>query len=154
MKALILGAVLAALAVPAAAQPQGGQLGLGLLLGDPTSGSAKYWLDKDQAIDFGIGVSHTLVMHADYMYHGWDLIPEPKRGKLSVYGALGPRLEFYDDVDFGIRAVPGLSYWPTLKRPVEMFVELGPVFRLTNGLRVRIDGGFGVRWYFTPRAAK
>lgn len=151
MKRFILAAVLLA-PLPASAQ-HAGELGLGVLLGDPTSGSAKYWLDDVQAVDFGIGVSQNLVMHADYVYHGWELIPQPTKGKLAAYGALGPRLEFMDDTDFGIRAMPGLSYWPNLKRSFEFFLELGPVFRLTNGLRVRLDGGFGLRFYFQPRGA-
>ena len=149
MKHLILASALLA-AVPAAAQ-QAGQLGLGLLLGDPTSGSLKYWINDVEAVDAGIGVSQNLVLHSDYVYHGWELLPQSKRGRLAAYGALGGRLEFMDETDFGIRVMPGLSYWPTLKRPAEFFIEIGPVVRLTNGVRVRIDGGFGLRFYFESR---
>ena len=149
---LVAVAVLAAAAVPAAAQ-RAGMLGMGLLLGDPTSGSLKYWLDDTQAIDAGVGVSQDLVLHADYLYHGWDLLPQPQRGSLAAYMAFGGRLEMEDPTDFGLRVLPGLSYWPKLKRPYEFFLELGPVFRLTNGARVTVDGGFGLRFYFTPRSA-
>ena len=48
-----------------------------------------------------------------------------------------------------IRTMLGLSYWPHLKHPVELFLELGPVYRVTpSPVRVRPDGSFGARWYF------
>lgn len=151
MRYLIVAAALSLpWAVPAAAQ-EARQLGVGVLLGDPTSGSLKYWLNDTEAVDFGIGVSEDLVLHADYVYHGWDLLPQTTRGKLAAYGALGGRLEFEDHTDFGIRTMAGLSYWPKFKRPVEFFLELGPVVRLTEGARVTVDGGFGLRFYFEPR---
>ena len=128
-----------------------GLLGMGILLGDPTAGTVKYWIDDIQAIAGGIGVSENLLLYADYVFHGWDLIPQPKRGRLAAYAAIGGRLEFTDDTDFGLRALPGVSYWPHFKRPVEFFLEVGPTFRLTKGLRVRAEGGFGLRVYFTPR---
>jgi len=129
--------------------PKPGSLGIGILLGDPTSASFKYWLDGRQAIDAGVGVSENLVLHGDYVYHGWELTPQPSRGRLAAYLALGGRLEFEDQTDFGIRLVPGLSYWPRMAtRSAELFLELGPVIRLTNGVRGTVDGGFGFRFYF------
>lgn len=156
-----LGAVLTTVALAAAASaaeqvsygPHAGMLGMGILLGDPTSGSLKYWLDDVHAIDAGVGVSDNLVLHADYMYHGWDLFPQPTRGRLAAYISVGGRLEFEDQTDFGIRLVPGLSYWPKISRPAELFFELGPVLRLTNGVRGTVDGGFGFRFYFEPHRA-
>jgi len=144
--------VVAMLAAPASAQ-QKGQLGLGILLGDPTSGTAKYFLDDKNAFDFGIGWSADVVLHADYVWHGWELIPDPSRGKLAAYAAIGPRFETQRDFDFGIRTMLGLSYFPHLKRRVvEFFVELGPCFRLEpTPARVRVDGGFGLRYYFSRK---
>jgi hypothetical protein len=152
MKNFIWAAVLAAgLTVPAAAQ-QAGQLGVGVLLGDPTSASVKYFMTDTSALDFGLGVSQNLVLHADYVYHIFDFKPQPSKGKLGFYGAVGPRLEFEDHTDFGIRLIPGVSYWPAFKKhTVEFFVELGPVIRLTQGVRTTIDGGFGLRCYFSRK---
>lgn len=157
MTTLALAVALAGAAWPASADtapapgPKPGALGIGILLGDPTSASFKYWLDDRQAIDAGVGVSESLVLHGDYMYHGWELTPQPSRGRLAAYVGLGGRLEFEDKTDFGIRVVPGLSYWPKISRSAELFIELGPVIRLTNGVRGTVDGGFGFRFYFEPR---
>lgn len=156
MKGAWLAAALL-LAVPAAALadgpgPRAGQLGLGVMLGDPIAGTLKYFVTDKSAVDFGIGASQDLVLIADYVWHGWTLLPQPKRGQLGVYLSGGPRLEMEDPTDFGIRTMAGLSYWPKLKtRTAEFFLELGPVYRLTPApVRVRVDGGFGVRVYFSP----
>jgi hypothetical protein len=152
-KLLIATALAASIACPLSAQagPSAGLLGLGVLLGDPTAGTAKYWFDDRQAVVAGIGVSQNLLLYSDYVFHGWELLPQSKRGRLAAYAAIGGRLEFMDETDFGIRLLPGLSYWPNFKRPVEFFLEVGPVIRLTNGTRVRVDGGVGLRVYFSPR---
>lgn len=150
MKRTILAALALLAAAPAAAGERAGQLGLGVLLGDPTSASAKYFVTETQAVDAGVGVSQTLTLHADWVWHGWDLAPQPKKGKLGASISLGGRLETQRDTDFGIRTLLGLSYWPSaFKRPAEFFLELGPVFRVAPEVRVRIDGGFGVRVYFS-----
>ncbi|MBI3552015.1 MAG: hypothetical protein HY077_05805 [Elusimicrobia bacterium] len=137
----------------ALAAPAPGDLGLGLLLGDPTAGTAKYFLTKSQAVDFGVGVSEDLTLIGDYVFHGWDLLPQSKRGELSAYASLGARLEMLRDTDFGVRTMLGLSYWPHFKRSTEFFLELGPAFRVAPYARVRIDGGFGLRVYFAPLRA-
>lgn len=148
MRGLALLGVL--LAAPACAQ-QAGQLGLGAIVGDPIGLSGKYWLKERHALDFGLGASHTLVLWGDYVWHGWEASPQPQRGRLRLYLSGGPRIELRTTTDFGIRTMVGLSFWPTLKRTIwEMFVELGPTCRLTNDVRVRVDGGVGVRYYFTP----
>jgi hypothetical protein len=137
------------LAAPAAAQ-QAGQFGAGMGLGDPTGASGKYFLTDRAAVDFGLGVSDTLVLWTDYVYHDWDLLPQPKKGTLGVYGAVGGRFESQFYPTFALRGMLGLSYWPRFKHPVELFLELGPAVRVTddNSVRVRTDGMFGARWYF------
>ncbi len=136
------------LSVPAAAQ-QAGQLGVGAVLGDPTGAVAKYFFNDRDAVDFGLGVSDTLVLWADYSLHAWELLPQPAHGRLGAYVSVGGRFESQTPSDFGIRTLGGLSYWPHLKHPVELFLELGPTFRVTPApTRVRVDGSFGARWYF------
>ena len=145
---------LALLAAPASAQ-QVGQLGIGAVLGDPIGLTGKYWVKDAHAFDFGFGASHTFVMWGDYVWHGWEALPQPSRGKLALYLSAGPRLETRTTLDIGIRTMIGLSYWPKLKSQLwEMFIELGPTYRLTNDVRVRVDGGVGLRYYFTPIAKK
>jgi hypothetical protein len=144
-------AVLALLCAGPARAQKAGDLGLGVILGDPIGATAKYMFNQRDAVQATLGVSEKLTFTADYVWHGWSLTPQPKRGPLALYLAGGVRLEDQDDFDFGIRTMLGVSYWPKLaNREAEFFVELGPTYRLTNDFRVRVDGGFGVRMYFTP----
>lgn len=145
----LLAAFLLAVPVAAAARAPG-SLGVGPIVGDPTGATAKYFIKEDHALDFGLGVSHTLTLWADYVWHGWEALPQPGKGPLALYLAAGPRLETQNETDFGIRTMAGLSYWPRFKRTYEFYLELGPVYRLAPDVRVRIDGGFGVRYYFAP----
>lgn len=149
----------AALSLGTAARAQeGGDLGLGLILGDPIGATAKYMITGRQAVQTTLGVSEHLTWTADYVWHGFELTPQPKHGPLAVYLAGGIRLEDQEDVDVGFRTMVGLSYWPKFKsRTAEFFVELGPCYRLANkydDFRIRVDGGFGLRVYFSPRSSK
>jgi len=151
MRRWCLAALLAAACCATASAQQKGQLGLGALIGDPMAASAKYFLTERDAVDFGFGISHDVTFIADYVWHGWKVLPQPRRGPLALCLSAGPRLELHDQTDFGIRTMAGLSYWPKLKRTAEFFIELGPVCRLAPDVRVRVDGGFGVRVYFSPK---
>src|SRR6056297_1658834 len=53
-------------------------LGLGLMLGEPTGVSVKSWLGTKSAFDIGAawslsGRNEALHLHADYLYHRWFL---------------------------------------------------------------------------------
>jgi len=124
-------------------------LGLGIILGSPTGISGKYWLDKIHAIDAALGFSGDFVFHADYLWHGWKAFPQPKQGKLSAYFGIGGRFEEKKkDDEFGIRFVAGGGYWFE-KHPVEVFLELVPVFKVSPDTGLGFNGGIGIRYYFS-----
>ena len=86
----LLGALLLVILVccsQAGAQDTG--IGLGVIAGEPTGLSAKFWLNKTGAIDaaaaWSVTGSNKFQLHADYLYHFFDLIPVPK-GKLPLLG--------------------------------------------------------------------
>lgn len=122
--------------------------GLGIIIGDPTGPSFKYWLDKTRAVDIGIGFQKDTVVYADYLWHGWDFFPPPKEGKTAGYVGLGLRFEEKKKDDkFGIRFVGGIAYWLNTY-PIELFFELVPVFQITPKTDTEFDIGFGLRFYF------
>lgn len=150
----ILAAVLAgAMTVPQAVYarsgaPERGTAGVGLIVGNPTGASGKLWLSKNRALDVGFGFSGDFAAHADHLWHAWDALPQPTAGTLGVYAALGGRIEARrGDDEFGIRTMAGIDYLMDTY-PWEFFAELGPVFRLTPGTSVSMDGGIGVRYLF------
>lgn len=140
---------LAALAVLAAGVPvsasQVRDVGVGVVLGEPIGGSAKLWLDDRTAVDLGAGLSDgNAAFWGDILWHDWTLLPQAKEGRLGAYLGAGPQVRTGDDARFGIRTVVGLDY-RTAGRPLELFAEAGPLFRLTQGGAVDGIGGVGLR---------
>jgi hypothetical protein len=128
-----------------------GSLGLGLILGDHIGPNLKYWLTNQQAINAGVGFDDDPVFYAEYLWHNWRLLPQPSRFRLSPYMGLGPRFEFRDDGEndmFGIRVPLGLTFLLD-SAPLELFAELVPVFELSPNTDSDLDGGIGVRLYFS-----
>ena len=137
--------VLVASLVPASAAAFE-EVGAGAVVGDPIGLTIKLWFDKSHAADFGIGWSGDTVIWGDLLWHDWNLLPQPSEGKLAGYLGLGPRLETKPDSEFALRGIAGAA-WRLSRNPVELFVEAGPVFRMTPRGGVGVDAGAGVRVY-------
>ena len=148
MKKNILFALVCLLAAASPVWAQkAGDTGVGVVLGAPTGMTGKMWLDGTKAIDIGLGWHSGLTIYGDYLWHAWDVLPKPPEGKMPVYLGLGAQVRTYNDAEFGIRTVAGIAYWLP-RHPVEIFVEIVPVFRLTPGTSVGMDAGVGLRYYF------
>ena len=88
--------------------------GIGVIIGEPTGLSAKYWLNDIKAVDFGLAYSfvrkHSAVsLHADYLYHAFDVIKSNYR--IPIYYGFGARLRLVSDDDnaLGARGVIGVA---------------------------------------------
>jgi hypothetical protein len=130
-----------------------GKLGAGLIVGEPTGGSVKFWLNDRMALDGAVGWSfedHTdLYMHSDVLWHNFDLI-SVSHGQLPVYLGAGGLVRFRDDNrdnQVGIRVPVGLSYMPD-GAPVDIFAEIGPAVDVAPKVRGEITGGVGIRYWF------
>ena len=124
-----------------------GRFGLGLIFGLPTGISAKYWLDNTHAFDAALGFGDISV-HADYLWHIWDLFPQPQQGRLGAYWGLVAKVgDQWHNTKFGIRALGGIAYYFP-RHPVEVFFEVVPVLDLSPGSRLRTYAGAGARYYF------
>lgn len=124
--------------------------GAGLMLGEPTGLSAKYWLSERGALDFGVawsfGNETALHMHADYLFHEFDLVKVDDEPLIFYWGG-GVRLKFENQTKFGIRIPVGLAY--ELKRdPLEFFLELAPIVNLAPKTSASINAAVGARYYF------
>lgn len=143
------------------AQAQDRGFGLGVMLGEPSGISGKFWVSKRSAIDFGFGLSvggdriayhgnndFTRVhLHMDYLYHFFDVIKASL--EVPVYFGTGPRFNFAGDYgsSFGWRGVAGIA-WLVQKLPIDIFVEAVPVFQVGHKTGLGIEGGVGVRYFF------
>lgn len=130
-----------------------GKLGAGIIIGEPTGASLKYWLNDTMAFDGAVGWSYRphsdLYLHSDVLWHDFDLIPVAQ-GKLPLYFGVGGLVRFRDDNrdnQVGIRAPVGLSYMFD-NIPVDVFVEVAPTIDVAPDVRGEVTGGVGVRYWF------
>jgi len=136
-----------------------GDQGLGIMLGNPTGLSAKFWMDDLWAIDGAIGIDrsefdvHLTILRHDFIWvnrigNKWGWFQRlTTEGDLPYYFGAGPRILFEDKEEIGIRFPVGLSYLPH-QSPWEIFLEVAPVFRLTPSTGFNGDFSVGVRYYF------
>lgn len=147
MKKSILIAVIAVLSIGLSAQDTG--FGAGLLIGEPTGLSAKYWLSSNDALDGGVAWSMTngwFHIHADYIRHFFDVIPV-EVGQLPLYAGIGARIGFGTDVIIGARIPLGINYLFE-DYPLDIFLEVVPGILLTPDTKFDMGGGIGVRYWF------
>lgn len=143
---------------PARAESKG-VFGAGLIVGEPTGLSVKYYLGNDTAIDGAIGgalLGKGLQVHGDFLWHPWVLESKPSF-QLPAYIGIGGRVldrngggGDEDHLRIGARFVGGLLFDFT-EVPLDVFVEVaGVVDYRTKGdaFGLDINLGAGVRYYF------
>ncbi|HRH39631.1 MAG TPA: hypothetical protein PK760_14875 [Flavobacteriales bacterium] len=162
MKRTIVVLCVAVCTIVGKAQSSG--FGLGIMVGEPTGISAKYWLRDDRAIAGGLawglwrgGYFH---LHGDYLFHNMSLFNVSK-GKLALYYGPGLRIrswtgdrywrhnEWHDGgrTDIGVRFPVGLNYMFD-GAPVDVFTELVPILDLAPETRLDFNAAIGVRYWF------
>lgn len=166
MKKLLLTFSLASFSLFTSAQSSG--FGLGIMLGEPTGISAKYWISGENALDFGLawgGLGREggyLHLHGDYLFHNFSLI-NVGSGKLPLYFGPGLRFRSWSNdrywnngrwnesrnghMRLGVRFPVGLAYLFD-GAPVDTFFELVPTLDLIPSTSFDLDLAVGVRYWF------
>lgn len=133
------------------AQPNGengGNLGIGVMLGEPTGVSVKSWNNSRSAFDIGaawsLGTEEALHMHADYLLHSY--FKEVDSERLAFYYGIGGRVIFADEPSVGVRVPIGLNYI-FQNIPFDFFVEAAPIFDFTPDAEFAGNGAVGIRYY-------
>ncbi len=114
---------------------------LGVLLGEPTGLSAKYWFDQRFAADaalawnFGQG---TLGIYADYLIHPFRLFGN------HVYIGAGATVRAGGDWFLGARFPIGYQSFSD-RLPISFFAELAPRIGLLPPAALGLGGGGGIR---------
>ncbi len=124
--------------------------GAGIILGEPTGISAKYWTSNTTAFDGAIAWSFVnegaFHIHLDYILHNFDLIKVPE-GRLPFYYGIGGRIKASKDARIGARVPLGLAYLFD-NAPVDIFLEVVPLLDLVPKTAFRINAAIGARYYF------
>ncbi|MBI2417167.1 MAG: hypothetical protein HYV28_04570 [Ignavibacteriales bacterium] len=152
--------MLVTIAGPVKAQDKG--FGLGFVLGEPTGLSAKLWTTRENAFDFGLGVAvggdrinynghyngeSRVHFHMDYLWHSFSALGTS--GRSPFYYGIGGRFNSGGGYDgsLGVRGVFGIAWLPRAT-PIDLFVEIVPVFQLTPQTGFGFDAGVGIRYFF------
>jgi hypothetical protein len=129
---------------------QSGDIGLGIILGEPTGLSAKLWTGKTTAFDAGAAWSFVsggfFQVHGDLLFHNFDLFPV-ETGKMALYYGFGGRVKLADQTIVSVRVPIGISY-QFEKTAIELFLEVVPMLDIIPATEVGIGGGAGFRYYF------
>jgi hypothetical protein len=138
--------------------------GFGIIIGEPTGATIKYWVDNDNALVASIGSSYfgDPRLGIDYLWHFdafnsrvVNLYAGP--GGVIGFGKGGGGYWYSDHKDrfyyrsgsnagLGIRGVFGLDVVPQ-RTPLEFFFEFGTLVGLAPDFGSAIDVAVGVRFY-------
>lgn len=121
---------------------------LGVILGEPTGISFKFWQSGSTAIDgavaWSMGRNESVHVHADYLFHN-DL--DVDQGVLLFYYGPGVRTVFSDNNPrVGARFPLGLQYIVDSTR-LSIFFEVAPTFDLIPSTSFGVNGGLGFRFF-------
>jgi hypothetical protein len=132
---------------------QDGKFGLGVVLGEPTGVSAKLWLGQTSAVDGVVAWSFvnnpSVTIHADYLFHFFDVFPIEK-GRLPLYVGIGGTISISPDPDVGVRIPFGAAYLFDTA-PLDIFLEAAPIFLFLPATTFDFGGGLGIRFYFSSK---
>lgn len=135
--------------------PQGKKFGLGIILGEPSGVTGKYYLSEKFAIDGIVSWSfmdESLVLIADGTYEIVNLSTSASKMSFPLYIGVGAKLTLAgddnnDDALFGIRVPIGIALqWDN--HPFEVFFEIAPGFEFIPDGEFDLTGGIGARYYF------
>ncbi|NLG19637.1 MAG: hypothetical protein GX556_20140 [Fibrobacter sp.] len=121
---------------------------VGVILGEPSGLSAKYWFTEKSAVNAAAGWSFrefSLDLSADYHYHYFW--PEIDPGQLPVFFGLGATLQIADNSFLGVRIPVGVEYLFE-GPPLSAFVEIVPEMTVIPETNWTLAGGLGLRFVF------
>jgi hypothetical protein len=139
--------------------PKGNTFGFGIMLGDPTGGTAKLWLNRENALAFSLGASFfgSPRIGVDYLWH-FDAF---ESNIVNLYAGPGGVIGFGEgngfwyrnkfirtnnEVGLAGRGIFGLNIVPR-QTPLEIFVELGVLLAIVPDFGSAADAAVGVRFY-------
>lgn len=152
---------------------RGGNLGVGFMLGSPSSLNAKYFQNNKIAFDAGLAFDDDdyIMLYADYLIHfpGMFKSNSPFINSLNPYIGVGPFIAFSDhgdhvhspghnhdhdifgdhDDDFGLGVrVPIGVEWRATEIPLGVSLEITPGMSIIPETDSLVGVGLALRYYF------
>jgi hypothetical protein len=110
---------------------------VGIVLGNPSGFSGKFFLNDKNAVDVVVGLDRSMSVHADYLWHDFEAF-EVNEGVMPLYYGAGVLIT---DKGLHLQGKIGLEYLFETN-PLGIFIEVAPAF----GPDFRFQGGLGVRY--------
>lgn len=145
-----------------AQSPAGKNFGFGLVLGEPTGLTLKFWTQRNNAFVIDVGESYfgSPRIGVDYLWHFNAFNSNVARLYAGFGGALGIGRSngfYYSNHDgffyrsdnglgLGLRGVLGVNVIPE-RSPIELFLEAGLLVGLSPAFGSAGDVGIGIRFY-------
>lgn len=132
--------------------PQDKNVGLGVIIGEPTGFSAKVNTGPTIAFDLGLAWAFNnetaLHLHGDILNHARNLF-QINGAPFDLHYGIGMRFKFNENNDdnVGIRIPVGLNYM-FASVPIETFFEIAPIIDLTPSTNMALNVGIGARYFF------
>jgi hypothetical protein len=127
-----------------------GDIGLGLIFGEPSGISFKMWTGKTTAIDAAAAWSFVgggyFQIHSDLLFHNFNLF-EVEKGKMALYYGFGGRIKMAEETQVSLRVPVGISY-EFQDTSIELFLEIVPMLDLAPSTAAGFGGGVGFRYFF------
>jgi len=165
MKTALLICLIALAHIAAQAQgPRGKEFGFGIVLGEPTGATVKYWTNKQNALIGSIGGTAfgSLRIQGDYVWHfnafssdivklyiGPGLGVGFGSGGFGLFYKKGRESWYYREDGSAVilgRMVLGANIIPR-RSPLEIFVELAPVIGFVPAVGFGVEAAVGLRFY-------
>lgn len=140
----------------------GRPFGLGVVVGEPSGITGKYWLDGRSAVDVKLAYSldHFMLVTGDYLLH-FDNLMHVNGQHLHPYVGVGGIFAFAagtsagkgfagsssSSLGMGIRVPFGID-WTLSATPLSVFVEIAPGVGIIPSTFGIMDGGLGIRYFF------
>lgn len=145
----LLFALFSTLASHQPVQAQQRSFGAGLIVGNPTGLTGKYWKNRENAYAFGLawslGGNSSVLIYGDYLWHRFEITGEPRT---PLYVGVGAWIgSFENSTGLGARIPLGIMHLFS-KDPIEVFLEIVPAISLVPDTDLDVQGGVGLRYYF------
>ena len=137
--------------------------GLGVVFGEPTGFTGKFWTAPDRAVDAGLAfsINNFVLIYSDYLFHFHGALgtSTPFLQELQPYIGVGGELflsgsghkdsAYFSSstTGFGLR-IPVGAEWMIPRAPLGIFVELVPGIGIAPDTFGFFQGGLGIRYYF------
>jgi hypothetical protein len=132
-----------------AQSPMNRDFGVGLILGEPSGATVKYWTAYDQALVGSVGVSRfdATRVGLDYMWH-FDAFSSDVVALYAGPGVAVGALQGSSEDRVGARAMLGMNIVPR-STALEIFFEAGPLLSFPGGggVNTSLDAAAGIRIY-------